>query len=185
MFSPIASLDCLLFNFPKMSLTPLQDLQPCGLYLRGWYGDHADRGVGHGGQQQHRWNRWALDTCVFSLPFMVLELPYITACLHFASLLCDAPVQNTEGGLEVIIFLIYFFSLLKKRCNKLPLRWCFALVPIAPTEKPTRAGWKMPQKLLSNVCLRLGGAELDACVCHGHFIKHVLCDFVYVTLAYI
>lgn len=91
-----------------MSLTPLQDLQPCRLYLRGWYGDHADGGVGHGGQQQHRWNRWALDMCVFSLPFRVqLELPYITACLHFASLLCDAAARNAEGGLEVGFF---FFS---------------------------------------------------------------------------
>lgn len=45
-----------------------QDLQPCGLHLRGQYGDHADGGVGHGGQQQHRRNRWASEHVdVFSL----------------------------------------------------------------------------------------------------------------------
>lgn len=42
----------------------------------------------------------------------------------------------------------------------------------------------MAEKLLSNICLRLGGAESNACVCHGHFVKHVLCDFADVTLAY-
>lgn len=48
-----------------LRVTHLQDLQPCGLHLRGQYGDHADGGVGHSGQQQHRRNRWASErACV-------------------------------------------------------------------------------------------------------------------------
>lgn len=65
----------LLLNPTDSSLcaTHLQDLQPCGLHLRGKYGDHADRGVGHSGQQQHRRNRWAWE-CVCFLPFLVTRL---------------------------------------------------------------------------------------------------------------